>query len=630
MLEDPTFKRSDATVIIPTVEPNNVDFRECLDSVCANGPGEIIVVTVGPGLLSEVNRVIARQAAAFPRIRFTVTSTDVANKRQQVAHALPLVRTPITLLVDDHVIWPSTRFLPSVLAPFEDGRVGVVGTNKRVRREPRGVNWRSFWNMIGCLYLERHNFEIRATNTIDGGVFVISGRTSAHLSKILTDADFIRGFKNELFFFDQFGPLNADDDNFITRWEVKHGWDIKIQYTEDSMIETTLGTYPKFLSQALRWVRTTWRSNSASLFSPANGLVVWWKYPWCVYAVFLTSFTNFALFYDAAMLWTLIKTTWFGEYGWDVVKLLAAWVFISKMVKPFPHFWRNPSDLLLLPGYILFGYLHSLIKLYAGLTFWVTAWGGRDLKKVEADSFQKPDSDSDSSDGDDDDTDDDNPGPGVSVYNSTANDNGYTVEDADAETVVARSTPARSLRTTPDRKTVQTPWGSVTTRSLHKIPANVGERSASRLIVRSTRLEPVPSTFAKHHCPHCPADYPVTRSSRLNTRQLNSCDCRRQQALAIPKNYRPSKKDARVTFAYPSPPLSDHDAFPFGNTHEEEPYGSDNINKAQLTFADRVARIGSRVPYNRTFERVQPCERIHADQTDIVRGRCTTKSVWEQ
>lgn len=65
------------------------------------------------------------------------------------------------------------------------------------------------------------------------------------------------------------------------------------------------------------------------------------------------------------------------------------WVFLSKLIKPFPYFWRNPKDLVYLPGSILFGYLHSFIKLYAMLTFWVTAWGSRkavDMKTDDADT----------------------------------------------------------------------------------------------------------------------------------------------------------------------------------------------------------------------------------------------------
>lgn len=370
--ENPTYEPEDATVIIPSVEPYGHEFEECIRSVLANKAGEIIVVTVGKERLALAKEVCSRLSRCI-----RVLSTDAANKRVQVVHGLRHSRKAegITVLLDDHVFWPN-GFLPHLLAPFEDPEVGMVGTCKRVRRFNLGFSTRDFWNFIGCLYLERHNFEITATNYIDGGVFVISGRTSAARSAILLDQNFMRGFANERFFFNKCGPLNADDDNFITRWMVTHGWKLRIQNSPEARIVTTLGTYPKFISQCLRWARTTPRSNAASLITDRT---VWRAQPWCVYAVYITMFVNYALLYDAAMLYIL----WISPLGTPTaMAYLGLWIFCSKLVKPFPHFWRRPEDLIWLPGYILFGYFHSFIKLYATLTFWVTAWGsrGKDVK----------------------------------------------------------------------------------------------------------------------------------------------------------------------------------------------------------------------------------------------------------
>lgn len=377
VLEAPTVGRQDVTVVIPTIDPKNRDFLKCLHSVLQNQPSEILIVTVGAELKILTEEIVQPFQEQFTQTRIRVTATKVANKRKQVAHVLGCIQTDITILVDDHVFWPSTRFLPSILAPFEDPRVGGVGTNKRVVREPHGFGIRSFWNIIGALYLERHNFEIRASNAVDGGVFVISGRTCAYRSHILQDQAFIEKFTNERFFFGMFGPLNPDDDNFITRWLVRHGWQIKIQYTQDSLIETTLGTYPKFISQAVRWARTTFRSNLASLLTDRT---VWTAQPWCVYAVYISGMINFALFYDAALLYALTLTTF---YDATTARTLIGWIFASKLVKTIPYFLRNPLDLIYLPACIAFAYFHSLIKLYAMLTFWETNWGGRNLAAVD-------------------------------------------------------------------------------------------------------------------------------------------------------------------------------------------------------------------------------------------------------
>lgn len=362
----PTLFPRDCAVIIPSVEPHGDKFNECIRSVLGNNPHQIIVVTVGKDKLFR-----AKQVCELIDPNIQVCAIEEANKRRQICHALQFVHTRITLLCDDSVVWPC-HFLPEVLAPFEDNAVAIVGTVKRVRRINQGFTMSDFWNFIGCLYLERHNFEIAATNNIDGGVFVVSGRTSAHRSKNLKGPAFMHRFSNEMFFFGKIGPLNVDDDNFITRWAVSHGWKIKIQYTESARIETTLGMdRKKFFSQCLRWARTTWRSNSASLFTHRT---VWRTQPWGVYAIYLTSFVNFALFYDFALFWTLNRTSFAGS---QAMRYLGLWIFCSKIVKLLPHFLRNPRDLIWLPGYICFGYYHSLIKLYALFTFYVVAWGSR-------------------------------------------------------------------------------------------------------------------------------------------------------------------------------------------------------------------------------------------------------------
>ncbi|KAF9887622.1 hypothetical protein FE257_009715 [Aspergillus nanangensis] len=380
---NPTYHPADCSVILPTVDPMNPDFKECLISCFNSKPGVIIIVTVGHKMVELIREIVNPIEIPYPDTNVHIIAMDVASKRRQVAHGLKFVQTKITVLLDDHVFWPK-NFLPTILAPFEDPKVGVVGTNKRVRRTDTGFNMKSFWNMLGAIYLERHNFEIRATNSIDGGVFVVSGRTSAHRSQILQDRKFVTGFTNEKFFRQMFGPLNADDDNFITRWAVKHGWDIKIQYCKDALIETTLGTYPKFLSQCLRWVRTTWRSNSASLCTDRT---VWTRQPWCVYAVYLTSFVNFALFYDSALIGTLMHSQLGNQ---KTLGYLVTWIFCSKMVKLVPYFLREPQDLVMLPGYFAFAYFHSFIKWYAGITFWETTWGSRNLEAVNQD---QPDGD---------------------------------------------------------------------------------------------------------------------------------------------------------------------------------------------------------------------------------------------
>ncbi|KAK4234245.1 glycosyltransferase [Achaetomium macrosporum] len=399
----------DVTAVMPTVtgNPDGADFQECLVSCAQNGPAKIVIVTAGEDLYAKVKASIRKVETRFPLVEFVVDRTQVANKRAQVAHAIPHIDTPITVLLDDHVFW-GPRYLQSVLCGFEDASVGIVGTNKRVRRI-KGVGiWGRIWNMLGATYLYRHNFEIRATNTVDGGVFVISGRTCAIRTEILRRPEFLRGYTNERFFFGLFGPLNPDDDNYITRFVVRHGWKIKIQYCEDAAMETTIGVEKplarKFLSQCRRWARTTWRSNLCSLVTDRT---VWATQPYCVYAVYLTSLTNFAAVVDPLLIYLLIRSYFYSAHPYALPGLVT-WILLTKTVRVFDYFRRHPQDIICFPVYLLFGYFHSLIKLWALLTFWDCNWSGRRLDKIKIPVSPKTTDEPTSTD-----TASDNPGPVV-------------------------------------------------------------------------------------------------------------------------------------------------------------------------------------------------------------------------
>lgn len=383
--QQPTYQPSrDVTVILPTVDPTGPDFMECLLTCAANSPAEIHIVTAGDALYRTTKSVIAPLRHRFPTIRLRVSRTQVASKRAQVAHAIPLVTTAFTVLLDDHVFW-KPNFLTSLLLPFEDANIGLVGTNKAVRRLDNLSLRARFWNMIGAIYLLRHNFEIRASNTVDGGVFVVSARTCALRTEIIQDPAFLAGYTREMFFFGLLGPLNASDDNFVTRWVVQRGWGIKIQYTADAEIETTIGVAEpiekKFLGQCRRWARSTWKSNVTSLVRDGR---VWATQPYCVYAVFLTSFTNFAAVVDPALVYFLRSSESFGNSG-NATAVLIAWIFFTKIFKVFSYFRKHPQDIWMFPGYLAFAYAHSF-KFWALLTFWDVKWSGRNLDAIAVDT----------------------------------------------------------------------------------------------------------------------------------------------------------------------------------------------------------------------------------------------------
>lgn len=396
MAANPTFKpHRDVTVIIPTVEPEDPTFRRCLDAICTNKPALVVVITVGAARCSAAGRVMGDVLKDHPNAKIRVDQIPKANKRKQIVYALRSVQTPITFLVDSTAIWPS-GFLPQALAPFEDSGIGLVGTVKRVERLESGTLWERCWNREGAFYLQRHNYEIESSEPLDGGVFIISGRTCGIRSPILGNDDFLHGYLHEHIRLSppllpplDIGPIIADDDNYILRWCVDHDIGIKFQSDlnsagtgiDDNCVVriANLGKYPRYLDQCLRWARTTFRSNPRTLLSRR----AWQKHPWSMYGVQLATMTNFAAVQDPLQVWLywqmgLTKSA-LGAWG---LAALVAWILSSKIVKLVPWLRRYPTDIAYLPTHFMFVYYHSWIKLCAMLSFHNIEWAGRDLEEV--------------------------------------------------------------------------------------------------------------------------------------------------------------------------------------------------------------------------------------------------------
>jgi len=253
---DPGYSSKDVTVIIPTIHNNFAELRESVQSILACQPYELLFVTT-----SDKYNKLVHFAKSLEASNVRVFHVPIANKRIQVCEAIPQVKTSITIMADDDVTWPHT-ILPWLLAPFEDREYGGVGPCQRVKRIRSGSVSAYIYNWLGAAYIERRNFEISATHGIDGGTSCMSGRTCAFRSDILKSGQFLEGFKTE-----RWGryQLNADDDNFVTRWLVSHQWKTYIQYHPQCEIETTLENNMKFLYQCSRWARSNWRSNFTSL-----------------------------------------------------------------------------------------------------------------------------------------------------------------------------------------------------------------------------------------------------------------------------------------------------------------------------------------------------------------------------
>lgn len=256
--ENPRLTSQDVTVVIPSIEGSGDVLWETIRSILMTEPAEIILVTIRANL--ERARFMVKEMGT-PKIR--VFSVAYPNKRRQMVRAIPEVRTEITIFADDDVLFPPT-LLPWMLSPLEDETYGGVGTNQRIRRADSPTYQQRVYGYLNALYLERRNFDCASCMYMDGGLPCLSGRTVAYRSKILKDEAFTYSFTHE----EWLGRyrLNADDDNFMTRWLVSHKKRIAFQYHKEAEVLTTLEDNPNFVKQCLRWARSNWRSNLTSMF----------------------------------------------------------------------------------------------------------------------------------------------------------------------------------------------------------------------------------------------------------------------------------------------------------------------------------------------------------------------------
>jgi cellulose synthase/poly-beta-1,6-N-acetylglucosamine synthase-like glycosyltransferase len=259
ILDNPAFTNHDATVVIPSLlDGDENSFKDTLRSILKNDPCEVILITTN----AKVDK--AEKIANDLSKKIKVKSVHQANKRRQMIEGLSSVSTNITIFADDDVLWPPT-LMPWMLAPFEDPKMGGVGTNQRLRYQKDPPAWldRNFWEFLGAAYLIRRNWDCAACTWWDGGLPCLSGRTVAYRTEIVSSEDFKHEFEHETW---RTFQLNADDDNFLTRWMVTHGYKTWIQFHRDCEVLTTLEDNPKYVKQCFRWARSNWRSNLKSLF----------------------------------------------------------------------------------------------------------------------------------------------------------------------------------------------------------------------------------------------------------------------------------------------------------------------------------------------------------------------------
>jgi len=173
------------------------------------------------------------------------------------------VELQFTFFAEEDIIWPP-HFLTHMLACFEDTTIGAAGPVQRLKRSET----LNLWHFLGVAYLERRNFREGAVNFVDGGVSTLSGRTSAFRTSILKKRSFYEEFLGE-------NMLNEEDMDYpLTRWVFRENWGIKLQSSNQAMLETTLEENKTLISKYLEWSRAHWRGNLQVMTGQED---YWWR-----------------------------------------------------------------------------------------------------------------------------------------------------------------------------------------------------------------------------------------------------------------------------------------------------------------------------------------------------------------
>ncbi|KAF4968368.1 hypothetical protein FZEAL_10401 [Fusarium zealandicum] len=366
--EAPAFTSRDCSVIFAVTRPQDPALERQVRSVLHNDPCAFYIVTVGKESRDQLDRLLAPLRIEFPNTQISIGAVNSANKRRQISHALRSASTRITVLIDDGVFWPRT-FLKSAMAPFKDLLVGAITVRKRVCAVSNSL-WDSFWACLASIYYSYLDHESRCANAVDGSVSY--GDSTALYRTPFLAQNFVDDFEAERCCFGRIGPLRADEYHYFNTWMLQNDNFVRVQSSPGCTVDIAFQSPTKFLGDCERMARGQWRSSISMLcFFREN-----WRFPWAIYSVWLHQLVSFPLFFDAIVILLFTQTRYFVEEQGRVAILFCI-LLAMKVLHTLPMWFcgaqgpfRLASILLCWFFLIPIGYLHTLLKAKALLTYW--------------------------------------------------------------------------------------------------------------------------------------------------------------------------------------------------------------------------------------------------------------------
>ena len=356
----PTGYRTTTSVVVPAYREDPDTIERCAKSWLAENPTEVIVV---PDVADT--EVVARlRKLEDPRLR--VIPFVHEGKRSALGMGIRAATCEVVVLADSDTEW-LPGLLAAVEAPFEDPKVGGVGTRQNVYR-PETSPWRRIadW-MIDIRYLDYVPSQARS-----GAVACLSGRTAAYRRSAVIP---VLGHMEHEFFLGRM--CISGDDGRLTWLMLAAGF--KTVYQSSARTLSMFPDQPQaFFKQRLRWSRNSYRCYLTAIW---KGWL--WRQP------FITQLTVLQFMFTPLTMGIALTylAHWIFHPGQYIATVALAWLLVGRSIRGLSHLRQRPQDILVLPLVAVTTVLIALpIKAYAILTMNQQRWLTRHSDMIGAEA----------------------------------------------------------------------------------------------------------------------------------------------------------------------------------------------------------------------------------------------------
>ncbi|OGK10813.1 hypothetical protein A2767_05865 [Candidatus Roizmanbacteria bacterium RIFCSPHIGHO2_01_FULL_35_10] len=351
--------KASVSVITPVYNEDPKTFTTAIESWAKNNPDEIIAVI---DYTDERSIKIFKEFANKNKSAHLIV-TKIPGKREALADGIKTAKGEIVALIDSDTIWDKVT-LKNALAPFSDPKIGGVATRQSV------LETKTIAQKLFSIRLEQRYWDDIPFLAAIGNVLVcLSGRTALYRKKALMPI--LDKMTNEMFMGQK---VISGEDKRLTYLVEAAGWKTTYQSTSE-VFTTGVQDMRTFLNQQVRWTRNSWRNDLRAI---SDG----WVFKHLIFSLYLIdrAIQPFTLLVSPIyFLVSLVLGLWI-----PVIVILVWWHF-SRFIKMLPHLRKHPTDVWVLPIFILFSFISAYIRLYSlfsmNMQGWITRWDKERLNR---------------------------------------------------------------------------------------------------------------------------------------------------------------------------------------------------------------------------------------------------------